>query len=126
MFIEFKIHFDGKGGASVVPTPADAPQTSPAEKLLGPKYIPPAQGLSLLANAQGIGQPPTPGLGMVFVVGPIVVCGSGPGHSHTGGGVVGASVSGPPADPPTTGSPEAQPENGRKKGAVKRPQPPKK
>jgi hypothetical protein len=112
MLIEFKIQLDGNGGATVIPASANAINPAlPREAVLGSAF-----GASGAAAAKG-GEPPAPpegdpgtgkptggspssGSGTVFVIGPIVIFGSG-----TGGAPGGA----PPGADPGTGKPDAKP-----------------
>lgn len=96
MMIEFKIQLDGNGGASIAQTPQiTADQNAPAQQQVGPAYV--ASSAAAKTQKTGGDQPvnglatgsPSPssssGSGTVFVIGPIVVCGSAPGHTGPGG-----------------------------------------
>jgi hypothetical protein len=121
MLIEFKIQLDGNGGANVVPAQANPNPGSPPQKVLqaafpnNPAAAPPPPA-NPAANAQeggdqptdgtGTGPPSSSGSGMVFVIGPIVVCGSGSGHSA---GAFSRPGGDQPTDSTATGKPpEAQ------------------
>jgi hypothetical protein len=106
MVIEFKIQLDDAATARAFTARAVTNPNSEAKKLLPAAFHAPAAaapaaattGGSAPAGAQetdaplsalGTGAPSAvipsiPGSGMVFVLGPIVVCGSGPGHSGLG------------------------------------------
>jgi hypothetical protein len=113
MLIEFKIQLDGSGGATVVPSTANAVNPSlPRETVLGSSFgAAGATAASPVASKGGdapIGGPGTgpptgsvssSGSGTVFVIGPIVICGSGPGHTGPGGDA--------PIGGPGTGQPKA-------------------
>jgi hypothetical protein len=113
MLIEFKIQLDENGGATVIPASANAINPNlPKELQLGSFAGAPAAAAARAAaqkggaapiDPPGTGLPPgavsSSGSGMVFVIGPIVICGSGPGHSGPGGAA--------PIDPPGTGKPKA-------------------
>jgi hypothetical protein len=113
MLIEFKIHLDGSGGATVVPASANAVNPAlPSEKVLGPTYgaagataaTPVStKGGSAPIDGPGAGTPTGsgPASGMVFAIGPIVICGSVPGQTTPGGS---APIDGPGAGGPKTGS----------------------
>jgi hypothetical protein len=115
MLIEFKIQLDDSGGATVVPASANAVNPAlPKETVLGSTYgaagataaSPVAtKGGSAPIGGPGTG-PPTgaissSGSGTVFVIGPIVICGSGPGHTGPGGA---APIGGPGTGPPKVNS----------------------
>jgi hypothetical protein len=109
MLIKFEIQLDGSGGATVIPAPANAVNSAlPKETVLGSTFgaagaataspvakkggdaaVAPATGASTGASSSGPGT--------VFVIGPIVICGSG----HTGSGKTGPGGDGPvgPIDP---------------------------
>jgi hypothetical protein len=111
MLIEFKIQLDGSGGATVVPASANAVNPAlPKNVELGSAFG--ATGATPGAHGQKGGAAPidppgtgTPtgavsssGSGMVLVIGPIVICGSGSGQGPGGAA---------PIDPPGTGKPKA-------------------
>jgi hypothetical protein len=112
MLIEFKIQLDGNGGASVVPVQSNANPNSPRHQLAA--AFPPAPiGPAADANVKKGGDPPVDGIGTgapsslsssgsgtVFVIGPIVICGSGPGHTGPGGDA--------PVDGLGTGKPDSK------------------
>jgi hypothetical protein len=86
MLIEFKIHLDGSGGATVTQGSANAMSPGlPAHKQLAGAYV-----SSPVANAQPA-MPTSPagsGSGTVIVIGPIIICGpgqAGPGQTGPGG-----------------------------------------
>jgi hypothetical protein len=107
MLIEFKIQLDGSGGATVVPASANAVNPAlPKQTVLGSTF----GGASAVAASKGgdgpvdgpgggpsTGSVSSSGSGMVFVIGPIVICGSGPGHTGPGGD---GPVDGPGGGPP--------------------------
>ena len=121
MLIEFKIQLDDNGGVSVVQAPAIANPNLAAQKQLAAVYPatahaaargvaakgpaaakdqpggngPPVDGPGTEAPPAGLSL--SPGSGMVFVLGPIVICGSGPGQAGAGGAA--------PVDGPGTGAP---------------------
>jgi hypothetical protein len=113
MLIEFKIHVDGSGGVTAVPASANAVNPAlPNEKVLGGTYraagatttSPVAtKGGSAPTDGPGAGMPTGSGSGSgnVFVIGPIVICGSVPGQTNAGGA---APTDGPGAGGPKTGS----------------------
>jgi hypothetical protein len=102
MLIEFKIQLDGTGAAKVTQAEAAVNPNAPPEKQLGTFFVPVAgkAGGSAPIDGPGTGQPgasSSSGSGMVFVIGPIVICGSGPGHIGPGGS---APIDGPGTGPP--------------------------
>jgi hypothetical protein len=88
MLIEFKIQLDGTGTAKVTKAEAAVNPSAPPSKILGTSF---AQAAGQKGGSQPLGDPGggTPGVssgsGMVFVIGPIVICGSGPGETGAGG-----------------------------------------
>jgi hypothetical protein len=118
MLIEFKIQLDGNGVANVVPAQANPNPGSPPQKVLqaafpnNPAAAPPPPANPAANSQKGAGDPPTDstgtgppsssGSGMVFVIGPIVVCGSGSGHSA---GAFARPGGDPPTDSTATGKP---------------------
>jgi hypothetical protein len=99
MLIEFKIQLDDNGGATVVPASVNTINTAlPKEVQLG-SAVGAAGAAASGAVAQkggdapladpGSGKPSgvssSSGSGIVFVLGPIVICGSGPNHTGPGG-----------------------------------------
>jgi hypothetical protein len=124
MLIEFKIQWDDGSGATVVPASASsidssAPKTvqlsssasSPAATAPSPVGAKPTA-----VPTDGPGPGPHPGAGAgagvalgsgtVFVIGPIVICGSAPGQTGAGGAV--------PTDGPGTGTPKTGSETASK------------
>jgi hypothetical protein len=103
MLIEFRIQLDGTGTAKVTQAEAAINPSAPAEKQLGSFFVAPAAGKpggSVPIDGPGGGRPSgsaSSGSGMVFVIGPIVICGSGPGETGMGGSV--------PIDGPGGGKP---------------------
>jgi hypothetical protein len=99
MLIEFRIQLDGNGGATVVQTQANPNPSLSSQQQLPAAYVAPpaaAQNAALRARPGGdaplgdggTGLPPgapCSGPGMVFVLGPIVICGPGPGQTGPGG-----------------------------------------
>lgn len=137
MLIEFKIQLDNNGGVSVVPAIAPALPGAPLQKVLAAHIPQPAnpgaqppqaadagaqkgadalpaadvnaqQGGAAPVDSPGTGGPS--GSGMVFVIGPIVICGSGPGHTGPGGGA--------PVDSPGTGKKPPDPKAQAAQGAA--------
>jgi hypothetical protein len=129
VLIEFKNQLDGSAQATVASPQANAVQNSPEHKLLGPAYVaapaaakaraggdvpligPPGGDGPLIGPPGGnpplIGPPgggAPSGSGSVFVIGPIVVCGSGPVHTGAGGD---APLIGPGTGPPKSAAPES-------------------
>ena len=102
MLIEFKIQLDGSGTAKVTQAEEAVNPNAPPEKQLGTFFVPVAgkQGGAAPVDGPGTGTPAgqSSGSGMVFVIGPIVICGSGPGHTGPGGAA--------PVDGPGTGGPK--------------------
>jgi hypothetical protein len=108
MLIEFKIQLDGSGGVTTaVPASANAiNSTLPAKVELGSAYGAATASTQKGGDAPGAdpgtgppqGVTSSSGSGMVFVIGPIVVCGSGPNHTGPGGDAPGAD--------PGTGKPK--------------------
>jgi hypothetical protein len=100
MMIEFRVQL-GDGGAVVVQAPSSNPPVVPQAKQLGAHNAPqsgnPPGNIGPGGNPPGNigpgGNQPGSGSGMVFVLGPIVICGSGPAHTDTGGGHVVSSTS---------------------------------
>jgi hypothetical protein len=101
MLIEFRIQMDDNGGVNVVQAPANANPNSPGQQRLPVAYAAPGPAAPNPAANKG-GSGPIDGLGMgaptgaessasgmVFVLGPIVICGSG------GAGPAGPGGSGP-------------------------------
>jgi len=115
MLIEFKIQLDGNGGATVIPASANAINPNlPKELQLGSVAGAPAatgagaagqKGGDAPGADPGTGPPSgvssSSGSGIVFVIGPIVICGSGPGHTGPGGDAPGAD---PGTGKPKTGN----------------------
>ena len=112
MLIKFEIQLDDNGTAAVTQAEAAVNPKAPAEKLLGKTFVAPAAAAPALipANQEGgdapvdgpgsgkpAGSVSSSGSGVVVVLGPIVICGSGPGHTGPGGD---APVDGPGAGPP--------------------------
>jgi hypothetical protein len=91
MLIEFKIQLDGSGAARVTQAEAAANPSAATHKELGTVFVPaaagPKGGSAPLGDGPGGGTPTgvSSGSGMVFVIGPIVICGSGPGETGLGG-----------------------------------------
>ena len=97
MVIEFKIQLDDNGGATIIPAQTNGNQNSTAQKQLSsafsaqstpaPTPVPKAGDGPLVGPGTGLpaGVGAPAGSGMVFVLGPIVICGSGPGHTGPGG-----------------------------------------
>ncbi len=110
MLIEFKIQLDDSGGASVVQGDSTPDPSLPSQQQLGPAYLAPTVAAKQPAPATGAGgsapvgdggtgkptatstvTPPSSGLGLssgtapIFVIGPIIIFGSGPGQSGAGG-----------------------------------------
>jgi hypothetical protein len=96
MLIEFKIQLDDNGGVNVVPAQANGNPNLQGQQQLGVAYVTPGhsapnpvakKGGDAPLSDTGTGLPSSQGSGsgMVFVLGPIVICGSGPGHTGPGG-----------------------------------------
>jgi hypothetical protein len=110
MLIEFRIQLDGNGGATVVQAQASPNPNSPSQIQLPQAYVSPVQTAQNPAPAQNpaLAQNPKPrpggaaplddpgtglptgtrlssGSGPVFIIGPIVIFGSGPDQSDPGG-----------------------------------------
>jgi hypothetical protein len=95
MLIEFKIQLDDNGGVNVVQAQANPNPNLPAQKQLPAGFVaqgpvapnPFGKGGDAPLSDTGTGLPSSrgSGSGMVFVLGPIVICGSGPGHTGPGG-----------------------------------------
>lgn len=93
MLIEFKIQLDGTGAAKVTPAEAAVNPNAPSQKQLGTVFTPVAAGQkggsAPLGDGPRGGKPTgvsaSSGSGMVFVIGPIVISGSGPGETGLGG-----------------------------------------
>jgi hypothetical protein len=97
MLIEFRIQTDDNGGVNVVQAQANPNPSLPAQKHLAAAFVPnPANAAKTGGDAPvdglGTGKPPvipsllpSSGSGTMFVIGPIVICGSGPGHAGPGG-----------------------------------------
>jgi hypothetical protein len=116
MLIKFEIQMDDNGGVNVVQA-----QANPNPNLQGPQQLGVVYPGPVAANPKKGGAGPIDGLGtgapsatplssgsgsgMVFVLGPIVICGSGPGH--TGPGNTGPGGDGP-IDGLATGKPDAE------------------
>jgi hypothetical protein len=122
MVIEFKIQLDDAATARAFTAQAVTNPNLPAQKLLPAAFHTPAAAAPAASAKGGAApqEPPTdapasdvgtgspsavipsiPGSGMVFVLGPIVVCGSGPGHSvpgHSGLGNSGLGGDAPASD----------------------------
>jgi hypothetical protein len=99
MMIEFKIQLDESGTPKVTKAEAAVNPSAPPEKQLGTFFIPAGKpGGAAPVDGPGTGTPTgvSSGSGMVFVIGPIVICGSGPGETGRGGAA--------PVDGPGTGS----------------------
>jgi hypothetical protein len=114
MLIKFEIQLDESSGATVVTAnPAPNP-ASPAKKELADSFA--AQkgaaggddgGISVPVGDPGTGVPG--GAGTLIVVGPIVICGSGPGHTSPGGSApVGDPGTGTPGNKTNTTASETQ------------------
>jgi hypothetical protein len=114
MLIKFEIQLDDNGTASVTQAQAAVNPNAPAQKQLGQTFVAPAAAASARTPAAqkggdapvdgpGSGTPTgsvsSSGSGVVVVLGPIVICGSGPGHTGPGGDA--------PVDGPGTGGPPA-------------------
>ena len=88
MLIEFKINIDGDV-ATVVQADSTPLPNAPQQKELGPHYhepdATPSQGGDQPGPGPHGGGGPGSGSGMVFVLGPIVICGSGPSQTSPGG-----------------------------------------
>ena len=103
MLIEFKIQLDGTGADKVTQAEAAVNPKAPTEHDVGTFFVPVAgkAGGSAPIDNPGGGKPTgmsgTSGSGMVFVIGPIVICGSGPGHIGPGGS---APIDNPGGGPP--------------------------
>ena len=111
MLIEFKIQLEGNGTATVTQADAAPNPNAPVQKNLAETYVAPSSAAqqSVAKTGRGgdgpqsdpaTGAPMSSGSGMVFVIGPIVICGSGPGH--TGPGHTGPGGDGPQSDPATS------------------------
>ena len=102
MLIEIKIQLDGNGAAHVTQAEAAVNSSLPNQKQLDTAFPAAAgqKGGSVPIDPPGSGKPTgvSSGSGMVFVIGPIVICGSGPGETGLGGSV--------PIDPPGGGPPK--------------------
>ena len=97
MLIEFKIHLDGSGTPTVSQADAAADPSLPAQKQLGATFVKPSSAVQKAVQKPGGDQPLTDpgtgqpnrvassGSGTVFVVGPIVIFGSGAGQIGPGG-----------------------------------------
>jgi hypothetical protein len=98
MLIEFRIQMDDNGGVNIVPAQANANPNLQGQQQLGVAYVAPGPAapnpavkkggdapISDLGTGVPAGAPLSSGSGMVFVLGPIVICGSGPGHTGPGG-----------------------------------------
>jgi hypothetical protein len=110
MLIEFKIQLDGSGGAAAVQADSTPDPSLPSQQQLGPAYVAPTLATKKLTSATGAGgdapvgdggtgkpkatsagTPSSSGLGWssgsgpIFVIGPIVVFGSGSGQTGAGG-----------------------------------------
>jgi hypothetical protein len=109
MLIKFEIKLDDNGTAKVTQAEAAVNPNLPTEKQLGISFPTPSaaptpvgkahKGGSAPGSDPGTG-PPTvssSGSGIVVVLGPIVICGSGPGHTGPGGDA--------PGSDPGTGGP---------------------
>lgn len=116
MLIKFEIQLDDNGTPTVTQAEAAVNPKAPAQKQLGQAFVAPVAaapaavpanqkgGEGPVADGPGTGKPPgsvsSSGSGVVVVLGPIVICGSGPGHTGPGG-------DGPVADGPGTGPPKS-------------------
>jgi hypothetical protein len=112
MLIEFKIQLDDNTGVVTLQPDANGNQNVAAVKHLPQVFSGAANEKEKGAEKEkggdgplkdpGTGPPHSQGYssgsGMVFVLGPIVICGSGPGHTGPGGDG--------PLKPPGTGAPE--------------------
>jgi len=122
MLLEFKIQLDNDGTISVTPAtaPADAnPNQQGAVRNLGAAYQAAAQksgtggpisgpGTGAPISGPGTGAPISGSPATVLVLGPIVICGSGPGHAGTGGTLGGGGpISGPGTGLPANGGKDA-------------------
>ena len=113
MLLEFKIQLDNDGTISVTPAtaPADAnPNQQGAVRNLGAAYQAAAQksGTGGPISGPGTGAPISGSPATVLVLGPIVICGSGPGHAGTGGTLGGGGpISGPGTGLPANGGKDA-------------------
>jgi hypothetical protein len=112
MLIKFEIQLDDNGNVAVTQAQAAVNPNAPAQKLLGRTFVAPGAAAPALApvapkggdapvDGPGSGTPTgsvsSSGSGVVVVLGPIVICGSGPGHTGPGGD---APVDGPGTGPP--------------------------
>ena len=83
MLIQFTIQVD-KDGVKIAPAAPNQVTGASSPQLLGPHFHAPGGGPP--TNGPG-GGPPTNGPGgIVFVVGPIIICGSGAGQTLVAGG----------------------------------------
>jgi len=109
MLIEFKIQLDGSGGATVIPVSANAIDSAlPREAVLGSTFgaTGGAAASSVAKKSRDAPVHPVSGMptgaasssgpGTVFVIGPIVICGSG----QAGSGKTGPGGDGPLNSPP--------------------------
>ena len=100
MLIEFKIHLDDNGEVSVVHADSKGNPNLPPQKHLASAFPHSTghgssakmhEGGSVPLADTGTGKPHgeriSSGAGPVIVIGPIVICGSGMGHTHGGGSV---------------------------------------
>jgi hypothetical protein len=97
MLIEFRIQLDDNGGVNVVQAQANANPNLPGQQRLPVAYFAPGtaapnpaanKGGSGPIDGLGMGAPTgaaSSGSGMVFVLGPIVICGSGASPAGPGG-----------------------------------------
>jgi hypothetical protein len=104
MLIKFEIQVNGSGTATVTQAEAAINPNAPAQKSLGEAFVAPAAGKkggSAPIDGPGAGPPAgisaSSGSGMMFIIGPIIICGSGPGETGAGGS---APIDGPGAGPP--------------------------
>jgi len=95
MLIEFKIQMDGSATPSVTQAEAGADPNLPANHQLPTSYVPPSAAVrtSTPQSQACVNTAVTPtgiasssGSGAMFVIGPIVINGTGPGHTGPGGG----------------------------------------
>ena len=112
MLIEFKIQLDGTGALQVTsPNNNNTSQVAAVSKAsaqheLNDVYTARAGAGPVDPISTGGPGPSPSGSGTVFVLGPIVICGSGPGHTGpSGGGPVDGIDTGGPVDGIDTGGP---------------------
>lgn len=110
MLIEFKIQLDGSGAATVTQAQAAPNPSLPKQHELPVSFVATGAGGTKGGDAPvdgpGAGTPSgtSSGPGMVFVIGPIVICGSGPGNTGPGGDA--------PVDGPGAGGPKGRTQTG--------------